>query len=616
MLNPVGRAGVAQFTPLMRANDTAQALENWRSLDQALESAGRSNGTVILPAGPLYVENASKPALTLNVNRSFVTVQGAGRDKTILIPLGTSARIPLAFTSSLVGYEKDGSFSSGTIFITSSQTPASQFYEIGEVIYFWKRVLVPTDTRSPRQRVTVTDVDDPATITVSASIGIGLPGTPDDFKHIKGFAVSGTPAAGDTTVTLATTSLHSRFNFGDDILIGDGPGINEFYGEWVKVTEIDSSTGVITFEPPLQQSYGTNLGCIVPGRLNPLTGRRQHMTDIVFRDLSIAAPTSGEFAGVFGVVRGGTRIRFENVGFVASPFAEELQAFHEIAFATCGDVTIRDGFYEGKLLVGPCQNVTVDNVVAGSLKVGEFSRACNLLNVTTMHEPGIEVNGGLCTGVTLTNCAVRGEDAIALVFAEKTRIANMTAVELVLLSGSSGVLTTPLAPDPNGVVDGTSAGDWLEPLQRQVKDRKVRSKATTHPTLELAAITSQTADLQQWQNASGGVLVSVSKDGVFKILGSASETLTIQPGSSPVNGIDMLMSSGGDLRLGSPYGTGALLTLYSNGANQGQAYLECGDDEYAAIIMRTGLGGTPVTRFSLQHNGPLLLFTPSDTGSA
>jgi hypothetical protein len=329
--------------------------------------------------------------------------------------------------------------------------------------------------------------------------------------HIKGYAVTGAPTIGDTTVTLVLSGLASNFSSNDDILIGDGPGINEFFGEWVKVVSV--SGAVITFDPPLRQSYGNDLACVVPGRLNPLTGRRQHMTDIILRNLSIAAPTSGEFAGVFGVVRGGVRIRFENVGFIVSPFATTAQDLKEMSFATCGDLTIRDGFYDGELVLGPVQNATVDNVVAGSLRVSEFSRVCNILNVETLREPGIEINGGLCAGVTLSNCVVRGDDAIAIVYAENARIENLTADQLTLANGSSGVLATPLAPDPAGVVDGTNPGDWLEPLQRQVKDRKVRSAHPSHVTLEVAAIDSQTADLQRWEDDQGDMLFAIRVNG-------------------------------------------------------------------------------------------------------
>ena len=145
----------------------------------------------------------------------------------------------------------------------------------------------------------------------------------------------------------------------------------------------------------------------MPGWLNPLTNRRQHMTDIVFRDLSICAPTSGDYAGVFGVVRAGARIRFENVGFIASPFADAAPTLHDINFATCSNLTIRDGFYDGRLAVNLVQSLTIDNIVAGSLAVSEFCLNSNILNVTTTGSDGIEINNGMSSSVKLINCTAR-----------------------------------------------------------------------------------------------------------------------------------------------------------------------------------------------------------------
>jgi len=51
MLSPVGRAGDGIVTPLLRGGDSDFGTTNWNSLDRALNSAGRFNGTVQLPAG-------------------------------------------------------------------------------------------------------------------------------------------------------------------------------------------------------------------------------------------------------------------------------------------------------------------------------------------------------------------------------------------------------------------------------------------------------------------------------------------------------------------------------------------------------------------------------------
>src|SRR5262245_24127371 len=113
MLNPVGRAGTGIITPLLKAADTGLAAANWSALDRALTSAGQFNGTIQIPAGPFFFQSSGSSALTLDENRAFIKVQGAGRDKTLLVPTGTSALPTINFASALVGYTKDGNFTVG-----------------------------------------------------------------------------------------------------------------------------------------------------------------------------------------------------------------------------------------------------------------------------------------------------------------------------------------------------------------------------------------------------------------------------------------------------------------------------------------------------------------------
>lgn len=360
MLTPVGRAGAGIVTPMLKSGDSSFGVANWNSLDNALRSSGSFNGTVQLPAGPIYLESASYSAINLDESRAFLTVRGSGRDKTLLIPTGTTVLASLTFASGLVGSTKDGSFTVGGNIITVSNPVNFAKYEEGDVVYFWKRPTSPTNTRSVRQRIVLLPPTAPDTVNLASTIA-GSP-DPDDFQHIKGHAVDGTTTAhsavpiGATSVVMLDDSFASQFVIGDDVLIGDGPGINEFRGEWVRVTgtaSAGSGKTTISFNPPLQQTYDVDKTCIVPGRLNPLTGRRQHLTDILIRDLSICAPTSGTYAGQFGVVRAGVRIRFENVGFIKSPFESSAQTLNQIAFATCGDVTIRDASTTGKSCSAP-----------------------------------------------------------------------------------------------------------------------------------------------------------------------------------------------------------------------------------------------------------------------
>ena len=75
MLNPIGRAGSASIAPLLKSGDSSVSGTNWRSLEGALKSAGRFNGTVQLPAGEIYIDSGGKlPALNFDETRAFVTL--------------------------------------------------------------------------------------------------------------------------------------------------------------------------------------------------------------------------------------------------------------------------------------------------------------------------------------------------------------------------------------------------------------------------------------------------------------------------------------------------------------------------------------------------------------
>jgi hypothetical protein len=66
MLNPVGRAGTGLVTPLLKAGDSDFGVNNWSAIERALKGAGKFNGTVELPAGPIFLENTSLSALNID----------------------------------------------------------------------------------------------------------------------------------------------------------------------------------------------------------------------------------------------------------------------------------------------------------------------------------------------------------------------------------------------------------------------------------------------------------------------------------------------------------------------------------------------------------------------
>lgn len=239
---PFGPAGSSDVIALLEADiplsspptDAEKELvyANGDELTAALQMAGKNNGTVVLPAGSFAVSNRPvgsviRPLLALDEYAAGITIQGQGSGKTVLFDPVSSVQ-PIALFSTRVSFVQTSVFNPFYLILV---VPDFDQYEVGHVIYFWDH----DDgrlTRSERSRRTVA-VKTPPNLIQLNQVAVA-PFT--NYKHVKGYAVSGALAAGKATLTLEDPTYLAKFAPGQDLLIGDGPGINEFYGEWVRVT--------------------------------------------------------------------------------------------------------------------------------------------------------------------------------------------------------------------------------------------------------------------------------------------------------------------------------------------------------------------------------------------
>src|SRR5205823_6080481 len=158
--------------------------------------------------------------------------------------------------------------------------------------------------------------------------------------------------AGSTVFYLVHSEQISLVSVGDDVMVGDGPAVNQFFGEFAKVAAIypgGVGPAYVVLDRPTLRGYQGGLICLVPP---------PHMTDIVVRDLSIgASPTPSDIVCLTEL---GTRIRFEDVDFVPGPSGgSNLVGW---GFNNCGDVSVRDCTTDWFVNFNMCQAVYVDGL--------------------------------------------------------------------------------------------------------------------------------------------------------------------------------------------------------------------------------------------------------------
>jgi hypothetical protein len=354
---------------------------------------------------------------------------------------------------------------------------------------------------------------------------------------------------------LAEAADASRLTEGEDVLIGDGPGLNNFYSEWARIVEIDGTT--VHLDRRLRRAYAPSGSgrdaCIVPG---------PHMSDITIRDLSIAVPTM-EVAEPFGTIRFGLRIRLENVEFAPVPNSTIVE--QPLAFVNCGNSIARNLSGSASLQIHASQDEEVQGVMVPGVTVREYSTDLLFDGIRTYRPEGFQCasfNGpGPCERIHLLNSRITNhgdgssapnvnfvtdsvisnvqivqpnhagtppaieleDDNLALsdvtsdseisVSGQHERIENLTAPHLTLEYSSSGILLTPLLPDPTEITDDTNtAGAWRTPLRARI-DGKVQGTGVSTVSLEVVPAETQTADLFQCQDLNGDPLFKIRIDG-------------------------------------------------------------------------------------------------------
>lgn len=551
MLNPVGRASPTIVTPLLRANDTNAAQSNLAQINGVLASARRMRVplTIQLPTGVFFIGDGTQAIFALTESHAGVTIEGMGVGKTVFVPASDVSVLPLSLLSTRVSYSSSGTLNPTLATITEIPSAEIGDYNVDDVIYIW--ALNSSNARSVSYRRTILNVNVGGT---SIDLNSSFPSlTGGLFKHVKGVALSGEIAAGANTVTLPSSGLASRLTVGDDVLIGDGPALNNFYSEWARVAGISGTT--VYLDRRLRRTYAPSGSgrdaCIVPG---------PHMTDITIRNLSIAVPDP-EAAVPLATLRFGFRTRLENVEFV--PLPNGTMRNLSVDVVNCGEVELagvsglstltfhasQDVQQQGGLVPGivareycsdllfdgltthgpdgfqcasasgpgPCERIHLVN--SRVTNHGDGSSASNvnfvagsvISNVQIVQPnndtpPAIELEDD---NLTLTSVTSESEISVA---GEDQRIDKLTAPHLTLEDGSSGVLLTPLLPEADEVEDMATPGAWRTPLPTRI-DGKVAGTEATDVSLQVIAVASQTADLQQWQDSSGSVLFRVNKDG-------------------------------------------------------------------------------------------------------
>ncbi len=368
----------------LQSGTTDAGVDNMKALDAAFAAAGPNNGTVQLPAVTFYFANTNpnRSVLVLDERSAGITIRGAGRGKTLLVPMGTGETIYIV--STLIPYFSFGRFlATGMPTDVVDEIPDIANYAVDDLMYFWK--FNESGQRSDRQLLTIIEVNDAEEkVVLSGAIGVGLPDKPTNFKHIKGARVLGAVARGTRTIQLVEDHDALMFVPGDDVVIGDGPGASQFFGEWATVAAVEPSEGRVTLAAGVRRSYDAGLTCLVPGRPTDGPGSpRQHLADVTLRDFSVAGAL---LSTSLGQVRLAVRMQIVNVGFGAAEPANDPDpntVSYNIALAECGRLTMRDCYLDGGLRCTVGQDIVIDNFVARSITNEEYGIDYEFVNCTT-----------------------------------------------------------------------------------------------------------------------------------------------------------------------------------------------------------------------------------------
>lgn len=562
---------------------------NWTEIQAARDLALSLNATLVLPAGKIYAsasENGAVqlPILTLDDRHSGMTIRGAGPRATVLADPYRGANADVRIQGRAIGdilIAPDPGFwpaSTTYIFVPLSDV---ENYQEDEVIYFWV-VNEGSDRTIDRQRCRITAVN-----TTTGRIDF-TPAMTDDWnrgRQAKGFEVTGAVLVGDTSATLTNSSFAEHFKINDDMIIGDGPGFNEFYGEFVTVTDVDGAT--ISFHPPVRRKYETDLTCLIPP---------PHLTDITVRDLAFAGPVGlGPTIRWTGFFKYGRRLRMENFDIVRD--GEDGGNPSEIGFYNCGDFFISNCRLGNLAIGGASHDGMVDNLTVAAIGGEEYCMDMRFSRIETssfFFSGRIEYGGFVpCVRIVLTDSLLngatkfgftdesqysninivnfQGDGEIVYANADNSTVENITSNVPMRFRGlnwritnvtaptvtiekfplgptypTTGVFLTPLNGDPAEYADSTPAGAIQRPLlvnkdgtaqapqakYSDMGDLETPGLILPSPADDVVPLTirpaeSQTANLQEWQDDGEAVLFAIRVDGN---LASANVEETAPPG--------------------------------------------------------------------------------------
>jgi hypothetical protein len=370
----------------------------------AREAAGKA--PLRLPAGAVHCSGLDFSGL------AGLTVEGAGRGRTLLCDRATPEPVVGANRPAAVGYVNWYSSAAGS---DALSVPAGEPVPVrGRCVYSW-----PWNwgaARSDRRRYVVRQV--PATGT-AARLDRAVEPFPDvRWKWTLGVPVKGGVPAGADRLSLEAAADGASFKVGSYACLTDGPAVNELFCEFLTVAA--AGKGAVYFDRPARQGYADGLASLIPGPF---------ADDLTLRGLSVGV---SNYAGqAYAYFRACPGLTLDDVSF--GRFGGPPAGGGVSVVASTG-VTARGVRVDGSLGFNCCQAVSVNrldawtarqsNGYAGGLGGEEY--------VTDLRADDCDL-GGLKFGAlpgrshSLTGVTVRGS-GWAVGLAPETRAQNL-AVE-------------------------------------------------------------------------------------------------------------------------------------------------------------------------------------------
>ena len=188
--------------------------------------------------------------------------------------------------------------------------------------------------------------------------------------------------------------------------------------------------------------------------------------------------------------------------------------------------------------------------------------------------------GGDSLAIRRTNHIASGDYTISSL--GNMRLSTASGKNFNFNNGSIGVATTSIGTNNKLIVNPYSTVDNLATVQ-------INTNAATNKGLVVQGYTSQTANLQEWQNSSGTALVSIQSDGSFKFSDSLSGPGVFYWGGANIGGF------GGGAGLGNtwnftPYNS-ARVAVIVRGASSQTANLQEWQNSSGTVLSKVDSAG-------------------------